>query len=188
VRDTPDLKGSPIEPHSTQTMLSWRFSCDFFLRRLSNLRKDPQMTPKRSRLRVAAAGAAAAGAFASILVPVAPAYAATCYGSACTGKSPSTTGCANDAVTTRSTSVDGIAVELRYSPTCRAAWGRLRLGANPDRVRVENNAGQSYTATVASGNDVYTMMVNDAGIVARACGTNVYGRGPFSHTVCTGWY
>jgi hypothetical protein len=144
------------------------------------------MKTKNSRIR-AAAGALILGTVAASVVPVIPAFAATCSGSTCTGKNPSSTGCANDAITARSTSVDGIAVELRYSPTCRAAWGRIRFGANPDRVKVENNIGQSYTATISSGNDVYTLMVNDAGIVARACGTNVRSFAP-DHTACTGWY
>jgi hypothetical protein len=113
---------------------------------------------------------------------------ATCLGPTCTGKDPNATGCASDARTVRSTSVDGIAVELRYSPTCRAAWSRIRNGGSGDIARVENNIGQSYSRSITGGNDVYTPMVNDMNVTARACGTNVQ---PFplpNHTACTGYF
>jgi hypothetical protein len=62
----------------------------------------------------------------TVLGPVASASAATCFGSSCTGKDPQASGCSD--VNTKT--LDHISlstygsdyVELRYSPTCHAAW------------------------------------------------------------------
>lgn len=125
-----------------------------------------------------------------LFTPYSPAAhgAAGCHAASCTGKNPNTTGCARNAVTARSTSVDGVAVELRYSAACRSAWARIRNGGPGDRARVQNTIGQTYTATISSGNDVHTLMVNDAGIQSRACGTNVRPWPLASRTRCTGYY
>lgn len=74
-------------------------------------------------------------ALAAPLVAVAPAQAApTCWGATCNGRSPVGTTCANDARTLDSFNVvlgEGASygdaswkVELRYSPSCAAAWTR----------------------------------------------------------------
>ncbi|WP_414635772.1 DUF2690 domain-containing protein [Actinophytocola sp.] len=110
---------------------------------------------------------------------------ASCYAQSCEGKWPDATGCAADAFTPRqNTSPEGIIVELRYSPTCRAAWGRIRSGIPGDRVRVHSSDGSNYAREITSGSDTFTQMVNDAGLLAWAC-----VRAAITNTLtCTGSY
>ncbi|MER5228334.1 MULTISPECIES: DUF2690 domain-containing protein [Streptomyces] len=103
----------------------------------------------------------------------APAAAAgTCYGSTCTGLEPNGTTCANDARNVRTTTSQGRTIILRYSPSCRAAWGKIIGASVGDRIDIANSKAPSdyYTSRVNSGSDAHTRMVNDAGYVANACG------------------
>ncbi|MFJ8434011.1 DUF2690 domain-containing protein [Kitasatospora sp. NPDC094019] len=94
--------------------------------------------------------------------------ATSCYASSCTGLDPASTICQNDARTVAYTAPDGDA-ELRYSPTCRAAWARAIGGGRvPAIIQVENNQGASYTVMNYGTGTVYTRMVNDKDIQARA--------------------
>ncbi|MFC9706500.1 DUF2690 domain-containing protein [Streptomyces sp. NPDC056943] len=121
------------------------------------------------------------GAFASASVLAAtalisgasPAAAATsCYGSGCTGLDPSTTVCQNDARTVRTADWG---VELRYSPTCRAAWARKTSGASFDTViRVHNSQGASEGVYYGGNGTAYTAMVDDKDILAWACEVRAY--------------
>jgi hypothetical protein len=97
--------------------------------------------------------------------------AAGCYAQTCEGKWPDALGCDVDATTPvpPKTSPEGIIVELRYSPTCRAAWGRIRNGIVGDRVRVHSSDGSNYAREITSGRTTFTLMVNDAGLLAWAC-------------------
>ncbi len=119
---------------------------------------------------------AAAVAVAGFVVSATPAAAAdvtptaTCHAGSCHGTNPSSTGCAVDAITARSaTSPEGITVQLRYSPTCRSAWGRILNGIPGDRVRVQRDDGANFPATISTGTTVYTAQVNDAGYTSKAC-------------------
>lgn len=59
------------------------------------------------------------------LTPAASASASTyCYGEECEGIDPASTICANDAQTIGSMSVHGGQLDLRWSSSCNAAWGR----------------------------------------------------------------
>ncbi|MGW2722175.1 DUF2690 domain-containing protein [Streptomyces sp. NPDC001492] len=122
--------------------------------------------------RLGTSGAVMALAASGLLFGAAsPASAATsCYGPTCTGLNPANTVCANDARTIDTTWTQ---VELRYSPTCRAAWARRVGGINggTDSIWVENSDGKAYSVDVpsnASGN-YFTAMVDDKGLWARAC-------------------
>lgn len=97
--------------------------------------------------------------------------AATCYASSCTGEYPDATGCAADAFTARSKTVAGrLLLELRYSPTCRAAWGRIRNGIPGEYVSIQSTTGYESWHKIASGaTSTFTRMVNDAGEKAYAC-------------------
>lgn len=106
----------------------------------------------------------------------------TCYGSSCTGLWPDGTTCASDAITARSTTLSGRTIQLRYSPSCRAAWGRILYGKVGDGVDVLNTNGAYYYQQISSGSDTHTRMVNDAGITSNSCG--YVG----SATACTGSY
>jgi Protein of unknown function (DUF2690) len=61
---------------------------------------------------------------ALVLGPAGPASAASCKGATCQNKNPQTSGCAADAVDLADIT-DAFRIELRYSPTCQAAWTRL---------------------------------------------------------------
>ncbi|MGV9250922.1 DUF2690 domain-containing protein [Streptomyces sp. NPDC003697] len=102
-----------------------------------------------------------------------------CGGVGCTGKDAEAMGCSGDLVTTdRSATVGTAVVEVRYSRTCGAAWGRVTQGAPGDRVRVEaGTLEETGTITAAGGTTAYTPMVavRDAG-QARACVTLASGR------------
>ncbi|MDV9193477.1 DUF2690 domain-containing protein [Streptomyces sp. SR27] len=130
--------------------------------------------------KLATAGSALALAASGLLLASSPASAATsCYGSDCTGKDPSTTVCQNDARTVATT---GLGVELRYSPTCRAAWART--GADTAMtIWVESNTGLSQSAYHSGNDTVWTAMIDDKGIIARSCGY-VMGFGQ----QCSSWY
>ncbi|MBB4983249.1 MULTISPECIES: DUF2690 domain-containing protein [Streptomyces] len=131
----------------------------------------------------ATVGSALAMAGSSLLLASSPASAATsCYASSCAGLDPSTTICQNDARTVADTDYPG--VELRYSPTCRAAWARYNRGAGFSfDVSIERWNGSYGTAVYSThysgnGSTVWTRMINDAGLLARACGrvsANDYG-------------
>ena len=70
--------------------------------------------------------ALAVGLGAVVLSPVSPASAAAnCTRNACDGKDPSSLDCDSDAVTKRWVGGEADGVELRFSPSCKAAWARF---------------------------------------------------------------
>jgi hypothetical protein len=103
--------------------------------------------------------------------------AAPCSGSACDGKDPEIY-CGGDARTARQVQLGGALLELRYSPSCRAAWARISSAswtggskARPLARVVRNSDGRTYTCFVPSGGtSCYTMMVNDANVTSYATG------------------
>ncbi|MEV6171005.1 DUF2690 domain-containing protein [Streptomyces sp. NPDC051954] len=101
-----------------------------------------------------------------------------CSGATCTGKDAETMGCSGDLVTTAKTATVGTAVvEVRYSETCGAAWGRITGAAQGDEVRVTvGSAEQTGSITTAGDTIAYTPMVavKDAG-EAEACVTLASG-------------
>ncbi|WP_107082735.1 helix-turn-helix domain-containing protein [Streptomyces resistomycificus] len=102
-----------------------------------------------------------------------------CSGASCTGKDAETMGCSGDLVTTAKTATVGTAVvEVRYSETCGAAWGRITQAAQGDEVRVTaGKAKQTGSITVAGDTIAYTPMVavKDAG-EAAACAVLAAGQ------------
>ena len=104
-----------------------------------------------------------------------------CSGASCTGKDAEAMGCTKDAaaVTTAKTAVVGTTtVEVRYSKTCGAAWGRITGAAQGDSVQVTaGKAKQDDSITQAGDNIAYTPMVavKDAG-EAKACATLASGQ------------
>ncbi|MFE0672854.1 DUF2690 domain-containing protein [Streptomyces sp. NPDC058867] len=101
-----------------------------------------------------------------------------CSGASCTGKDAESMGCSGDLVTTAQTATVGTTVvEVRYSETCGAAWGRITQGAEGDQVRVTvGKTEQTGTITVTGDTIAYTPMVavKDAGD-ATACVTLAAG-------------
>ncbi|MFI5677928.1 helix-turn-helix domain-containing protein [Streptomyces cellulosae] len=102
-----------------------------------------------------------------------------CSGASCTGKDAESMGCSGDLVTTAKTATVGATVvEVRYSKTCAAAWGRITQAAQGDEVRVTaGKTVQRGSTTVAGDTIAYTPMVavKDAG-EAKACVTLAAGQ------------
>ncbi|MER6675827.1 DUF2690 domain-containing protein [Streptomyces sp. NPDC000983] len=101
-----------------------------------------------------------------------------CSGASCTGKDAEAMGCSGDLVTTAKTATVGTTVvEVRYSETCGAAWGRITQGAEGDEVRVTAGKAEETGAITVTGDTIaYTPMVavKDAGD-AKACVTLAAG-------------
>ncbi|MFC9396653.1 DUF2690 domain-containing protein [Streptomyces sp. NPDC057027] len=130
--------------------------------------------------KLATAGSALALAASGLLLASSPASAATsCYGPSCTGLDPSTSICQNDA---RTVATSSWGTELRYSPTCRAAWAR-QSGGMAMTIWVESNTGLERAAYYTGGGTVWTAMIDDKGIIDRACGHVIEGG-----ESCTSWY
>ncbi|MCX4737181.1 helix-turn-helix domain-containing protein [Streptomyces antibioticus] len=93
--------------------------------------------------------------------PAAPPSGVLCGGAACTGRDAEEMGCSGDLVTTaRSATVGTVVVEVRYSRTCGAAWGRIVQAAPGDSVRV--TVGKTrHTARITAADDTiaYTPMI-----------------------------
>ncbi|MHC3468280.1 helix-turn-helix domain-containing protein [Streptomyces sp. 7R007] len=104
-----------------------------------------------------------------------------CSGASCTGKDAEAMGCTKDttAVTTAKTATVGtVTVEVRYSKTCAAAWGRITQAAQGDQVQVTAGGAKESDGITAAGDTIaYTPMVavKDAG-EARACATLASGQ------------
>ncbi|SBT91911.1 Helix-turn-helix domain-containing protein [Streptomyces sp. DI166] len=102
-----------------------------------------------------------------------------CSGASCTGKDAEAMGCSGDLVTTAQTAKVGTAVvEVRYSETCGAAWGRVTQGTQGDKVTVKAGKNEESGAITAANDTIaYTPMVavKDAGD-ATACVTLAAGQ------------
>ncbi|MFC7440404.1 DUF2690 domain-containing protein [Laceyella putida] len=102
---------------------------------------------------------------------------------------PEISGCANDAITAKSVVVKNKAgtvlatTELRYSPTCRTAWGRMYVNDYNStrygevilyRAEYASDGNRYYTykteTFVSPGDTNYTNQFNDAGTTSYAHG------------------
>ncbi|WP_217241798.1 DUF2690 domain-containing protein [Streptomyces sp. AC555_RSS877] len=118
-----------------------------------------------------------AGAGTAVAAPASAAPTAGCYGSSCEGKDPNIY-CADDATSP----VGGVRLgqaylELRYSPSCRAAWARISNASygngqfTPFATVHRNSDGREYTCAVQRGaTSCYTRMVNDINVTSYAKG------------------
>ncbi|MER5909871.1 DUF2690 domain-containing protein [Streptomyces sp. NPDC001982] len=102
-----------------------------------------------------------------------------CAGAGCTGKDAEAMGCSGNLVATAKTATVGTTtVQVRYSKTCGAAWGRITGAAQGDEVRV-SAGGTSHTGDITTAGDTiaYTPMVavKDA-TEAKACAVLASGR------------
>ncbi|AJP00289.1 hypothetical protein TU94_00715 [Streptomyces cyaneogriseus subsp. noncyanogenus] len=91
--------------------------------------------------------------------PSPPTLTAHCRGESCFGIDPKYAICREDAATYYTGHGHGIRVELRFSPTCQAAWGKMSGTSQGDVVRVTNNAGRSRHYTQQWGHDAHSTMV-----------------------------
>jgi hypothetical protein len=107
------------------------------------------------------------------------------------GSDPSATGCANDAYTARSAyassgGVNRLFVELRYSPRCATAWGRVTTMNMPNctsggtycpvgHVSRDSDGREQSCRVPVGGHGCYTPQVNDNGVTSYGWGTVYYG-------------
>ncbi|CAL9300332.1 hypothetical protein SUDANB51_05030 [Streptomyces sp. enrichment culture] len=102
-----------------------------------------------------------------------------CSGDSCTGKDAESMGCSGDLVTTAQTATVGTTVvEVRYSETCKAAWGRITQAAQGDEIEVSaGKAKQGGSITTAGDTIAYTPMVAvKTAADAKACATLASGQ------------
>jgi hypothetical protein len=102
-----------------------------------------------------------------------------CSGGSCTGKDAESMGCSGDLVTTAQTATVGTTVvEVRYSETCKAAWGRITQAAQGDEVQVSSGKAKQTGSITAVGDTIaYTPMVSVKNAAdAKACATLASGR------------
>ncbi len=96
----------------------------------------------------------------------------TCSGDGCDGLNPATTGCSADAYTVRTAVFSNSYVELRYSPTCGANWGRVtsKVGLAFLVIRTQRlSDGLTYTFS-GTYDYAWSAMVFAPNTPARACG------------------
>ena len=103
-----------------------------------------------------------------------------CSGAGCTGKDAEAMGCSGNLVTTAKTATVGATVvEVRYSETCGAAWGRVTQAGQGDKVEVTAGKATEQSGNITEAGDTiaYTPMVavKDAG-GAKACVTLASGQ------------
>ncbi|MDF6044382.1 XRE family transcriptional regulator [Streptomyces sp. JH14] len=83
-----------------------------------------------------------------------------CSGADCTGQDPEKMGCGGRfARTVSSVTVGGSLVEVRYSETCGAAWGRITDATPGDTVRISGGGVAGRDGTVETDTDAYTPMI-----------------------------
>ncbi|MEV6549326.1 DUF2690 domain-containing protein [Streptomyces sp. NPDC051597] len=101
-----------------------------------------------------------------------------CVRDSCTGQDPETMGCGGAfAKTVASAKIGAALVQVRYSPTCQAAWARIQQAAPGDEVRISSGATAGGTGTVDADKDAYTrMLAVDGPGSAQACATLASGR------------
>ncbi|MFD7555155.1 DUF2690 domain-containing protein [Streptomyces sp. NPDC059835] len=118
-------------------------------------------------------GTPASSASSAVSVPRAAVPTASCSGSTCVHAEPTATVCQNDAVTTAEGRDFGVHIELRYSPGCHAAWGKLTGSSPGDRVQVfgkEGNPPHQEEYRQQTGRTAHTQMVEASGPNdGRAC-------------------
>ncbi|MER5795315.1 helix-turn-helix domain-containing protein [Streptomyces sp. NPDC001980] len=94
------------------------------------------------------------------------------------------TDCWTDAVTRARREIAGRTVELRFSPACRAAWGRITARGTGDRVRVDTTDGRHQSRLVlVPGRYLYTLMIG----VGRPSEARACVELPDGASACTGW-
>src|SRR5476649_1249641 len=105
----------------------------------------PVTNRSSSRWMRLAAGLVMALGIALFVAPASPAHAAThgCYGASCTGLDP-TGRCDSDAYTVASIAINadnGVylgQLDLRYSPSCAANWGRFTTASGARYITLWN--------------------------------------------------
>ncbi|MEU7403613.1 DUF2690 domain-containing protein [Streptomyces sp. NPDC044948] len=100
-----------------------------------------------------------------------------CWRKTCYGVDPKYATCREDATTYYTGDGHGILVELRFSPSCQAAWAKMTGTTQGDVVRITNNAGDTRHYTQQWGHDAHSPMVEALNPdTAKACASTSRGR------------
>ena len=100
--------------------------------------------------------------------------------------------CAADAITAKQAFLPGGSsegVELRYSPRCRTAWARQVRMQRYYAVLIRSyyKSGSLRTAAYEDGHVPYSVMLDDAGLLAQACAEYI-DSSPGLKLICTSKY
>nr|WP_267891954.1 XRE family transcriptional regulator [Streptomyces pactum] len=137
--------------------------------------------PRRWGLALGAAATgvgAAVGLLAGMLIgapasqgePMTKGSLTKCSGFECRNKDSQRMECHIGVWTAAAAKVDGVHLELRYSPRCGAAWARITEGQVGDTARVEGPHNHSATRSITYDRDTYSPMVEAPyPAAARAC-------------------
>ncbi|MEV5507273.1 helix-turn-helix domain-containing protein [Streptomyces orinoci] len=131
----------------------------------------------------AAAGSAAtllltdhgSGHASAAAAPVAGTVKVGCKSDLCLSREPQAMDCHLDGETVRQTWLRGLQIQLRYSPSCQAVWGRIENGTVGDGVEIKDKRGRNEDARIRVGTDTYTRMLavtsEDPPETVTICGT-----------------
>ncbi|MEV0269352.1 DUF2690 domain-containing protein [Hamadaea sp. NPDC050747] len=105
---------------------------------------------------------AIAGTQAALITPAAA--AGSCWGSDCNHYDPNTLGCGSDAYTLEKITENLVTIELRYSPSCYAAWTRFEVHSDfafPTTVFLRGSSTTEYrNLPIYEGAKGWTAMVS----------------------------
>lgn len=126
------------------------------------------------RILIAAVATAVLSAGTVVAAPMASASPA-CSGNGCNNGDPEVYGCAGDAETVDTGNGHPGTLELRYSPSCHAAWVRLSNAPVGEVMTIRNSINQFQTWSIQPGYDYgWSNMVGaTSGEKVTACGTGV---------------
>ncbi|ROQ72533.1 uncharacterized protein DUF2690 [Streptomyces sp. CEV 2-1] len=100
-----------------------------------------------------------------------------CWRNTCYGVDPKYATCRKDATTYYTGKGHGIRVELRFSPSCQAAWAKMTGTTQGDIVRITSSAGDTRHYTQQWGHDAHSPMVEALNPdTAKACADTSRGR------------
>jgi hypothetical protein len=147
--------------------------------------------------RIASVVAACVVAIGIAAIPASPALAAGCYAGSCTGQDPNAQGCypaqTLDYEVSGPSSPDNpgpTAIELRYAPSCYAAWARLVNGTSTGgEIWIESQGGTyKYSVILAGylGEHKWTRMITYS-LWVRACYKYWHRGFGIWVTDCTDW-
>ncbi|WP_338898740.1 DUF2690 domain-containing protein [Streptomyces sp. TG1A-60] len=95
---------------------------------------------------------------------------AKCAGFECRNKDAQRMGCHIGVWTAAAEKVGEVYLELRYSPSCGAAWARITEGRVGDTARVEGKQDRSAARSISYDRDTYSPMIEAPYPAAvRAC-------------------
>lgn len=95
----------------------------------------------------------------------------------CDGPDPKETRCDKGALTLAKDSAGSMQVSVRYSPSCKAIWGKLTGAEQVDTIEIALSPTNKERKAVRTGHTQYTAMLPAGGTFsAQAVGVTVKGQ------------